>query len=250
MEAFESFVALAMETEGLVVSEAVKFKVALKTKKKDTVEIQEHGYEVDLVAARADKLVLASVKSFFGSQGVKAKEVAGIAGTVGDSGYKMLNRPEVRDGILAEAAKAYGYKPEQIEFRLYVGHFNSVPQELATREWCESQFVGAGPIKVFTVDEIVDVVKEKAASKTYLNNPALVALKVLQEAEQYTAKKAKYLADLESKGKPKPKRPAAKMALLKPPFDLATADRHEVLVWAAQIVDKFKKEISNVRARD
>jgi hypothetical protein len=33
MEAFESFVALAMETEGLVVSEVVKFKLVLQTKK-------------------------------------------------------------------------------------------------------------------------------------------------------------------------------------------------------------------------
>jgi hypothetical protein len=33
LEAFESFVALAMETEGLVVSEAVKFKLVLQTKK-------------------------------------------------------------------------------------------------------------------------------------------------------------------------------------------------------------------------
>lgn len=192
MEAFESFVALALETEGLVVSEAVKFKLSLQTKRQGRVEIQEHGYEVDLVAARADKLVLASVKSFFGSQGVKAKEVAGLSGGAGDSGYKMLNRPEVRDGILAEAAKQYGYKPDQIEFRLYVGHFNSVSQELATREWCNSQIVGSGPIKVVSVDEIVDVVKEKASSKTYLNNPALVALKVLQEAEQHAARKAKH----------------------------------------------------------
>lgn len=191
MEAFESFVALALETEGLVVSEAVKFKLSLQTKKQGRVEIQEHGYEVDLVAARADKLVLASVKSLFGSQGVKAKEVSGLSGAAADGGYKMLNRPEVRDGILAEASKIYGYPPHQIEFRLYVGHFNSIAQELATREWCNSQFVGSGPIKVVSVDEIVDVVKEKAASKTYLNNPALVALKVLQEAEQHAAKKAR-----------------------------------------------------------
>jgi len=191
MEAFESFVALALESEGLVVSESVKFKVAVQTKKKDKIEIQEHGYEVDLVAARSDRLVLASVKSFFGSQGVKAKEVSGQSGKAGDGGYKMLNRPEVRDGILGQAAKTYGYREDQIEFRLYVGHFNSVPQEMKTRAWCESQTIGAGPIKVFSVDEIVGAVKAKAEKKTYQNNPALVALKVLQEAEQYAAKKAK-----------------------------------------------------------
>lgn len=201
MEAFESFVALAMESEGLVVSEAVKFKIALQTKRQDKVEIQEHGYEVDLVAARADKLVLASVKSFFGSYGVKAKEVSGSSGGAGDSGYKMLNRPEVRDGILAEAAKTYGYSEDQVEFRLYVGHFQSIQQELETRQWCSSQIVGSGPIRVFSVDEIVGAVKAKAESKTYLNNPALVALKVLQEAEQYSAKKAKHQEQAKKKSK-------------------------------------------------
>lgn len=58
MEAFESFVALALETEGLVVSEALKFPVTRQTPS----GLQTHGYEVDLVGARADRLVLASVK--------------------------------------------------------------------------------------------------------------------------------------------------------------------------------------------
>lgn len=192
MEAFESFVALALESEGLVVSEAVKFKVALQTKKQERIEIQEHGYEVDLVAARSDQLVLASVKSFFGSGGVKASEVSGQSGSLRDGGFNMLNRPEVRDGILHEAAKVFGYKSSQIEFRLYVGRFASVSQELNTRSWCSSQIIGAGPIKVFSVDEIVQKVKPMAQSKTYRDNPALVTLKVLDEAEQYALKKARF----------------------------------------------------------
>lgn len=75
---------------------------------------------------------------------------------------------------------------------MYVGHFSSVAQEIETRNWCESQQVGAGPIGLYSVDQIVDVVKDKASSKTYQNNPALVALKVLQEAEQYSLKKSKH----------------------------------------------------------
>jgi hypothetical protein len=62
VEAFESFVAVALEAEGLVVSSAVKFPVRLQTRRVDRVEIQTHGYEVDLVGARADRLVLATVK--------------------------------------------------------------------------------------------------------------------------------------------------------------------------------------------
>jgi len=81
MESFESFVALALEDEGLVVSEAVKFRVKRRTAKTSHEETQTHGFEVDLVGARADRLVLATVKSFFGSRGVVADHVTGRGGT-------------------------------------------------------------------------------------------------------------------------------------------------------------------------
>lgn len=194
MEAFESFVALSMESEGLVVSEAVKFKLTLPTRKKNQKEFQAHGYEVDLVGARSDRLVLASVKSFFGSYGVLASEVSGSRSQQADSKYKMLNRTEVRDGILASASSRFGYRPDQIEFRLYAGHFNSVNQELLTREWCGSQIVGSGPIQVFSIDQIVKSVLAQAGNSTYRDNAALVALKVLNEAEQYVEKKKAHLA--------------------------------------------------------
>ena len=60
MEAFEQFVALALEAERLVVSSALKFPVKRRTRKTAYEEWQTHGFEVDLVAARADKLVLAT----------------------------------------------------------------------------------------------------------------------------------------------------------------------------------------------
>jgi len=56
MESFEQFVAVAMEAEGLIVSEAVKFPVRRQTRKVLHDEVQTHGYEVDLVGARADRL--------------------------------------------------------------------------------------------------------------------------------------------------------------------------------------------------
>ena len=66
MESFEQFVAVAMEAEGFVVSKAVKFPVQRKTRKASHPEVQTHGYEVDLIGARSNRLVLATVKSFFG----------------------------------------------------------------------------------------------------------------------------------------------------------------------------------------
>src|SRR3954467_3250361 len=167
MEAFESFVALALESEDLVVSEALKFPVTQQT----TSGLQTHGYEVDLVGARADRLVLATVKSFFGSRGVVAEHVAGTAAKASfNKRYALLNDPCVRTTVVQSAAKRFGYTLEQVELRLYVGKFagaNSGAHEGKVRAWCSTQHVGAGPIKVVGVDEVVARVREVASSKQY-----------------------------------------------------------------------------------
>jgi hypothetical protein len=122
VEAFESFVAVALETEDLVVSEAIKFRVALPTKKAAYEEIQTHGYEVDLVGARSDRLVLATVKSFFGSRGVVAEHVTGATADDGArKRYRLLNDPELRTAVVAAAAERFGYQAGQVRLRLYAG---------------------------------------------------------------------------------------------------------------------------------
>lgn len=103
--------ALALEAEDLVVSEAIKFPVRLQTRRTGHVEIQTHGYEVDLVGARADRLVLATVKSYLGSRGVVAEHVTGETGDEkARRRYSLLNRREVRDPVIKAAAKRYGYR--------------------------------------------------------------------------------------------------------------------------------------------
>ena len=110
MEAFESFVAVALEAEGFVVSEAVKFPVKRETKKAAYKESQTHGFEVDLVAARADRLVLATVKSFLGSRGVVGDHVTGETTSEHKKLYALLNDPLVRRTVVSEACKRYGYR--------------------------------------------------------------------------------------------------------------------------------------------
>src|SRR4051812_13060750 len=146
MEAFESFVALALETEQLVVSEAVKFPVQQQT----TSGLQTHGYEVDLVGARADRLVLASVKSYFGSRGVAADHVLGESSRPAlNRRYALFNNQDVRKTVVDGLATRFGYASEQVELRLYVGKFagKSGAHEKRVRDWCRDQVVGAGPIK-------------------------------------------------------------------------------------------------------
>jgi hypothetical protein len=98
------------------VSSSVKFPVTRQTAKASYTEIQTHGYEVDVVAARADELVLATVKSFFGSQGVKADHVTGTTSNIRwRKSYALLNDPGIREGVIAGACERYGYDPGQVE---------------------------------------------------------------------------------------------------------------------------------------
>ena len=186
MEAFEQFVAVALESEGFVVSPAVKFRVRREAAKKAYSEVQTHGYEVDLVGARRNRLVLATVKSFFGSRGVVASQVMGTDPTPRlRKLYALINEPQVRDGVIAEACRLYGYRPNQIELRLYAGRFaapKAGTHEAAIREWCAQQHCGCGPIRVFGVGEVVEQVRQAAAARQYRDNPAIVGMKVLEAA--------------------------------------------------------------------
>lgn len=186
MEAFESFVAVALESEGYVVAGPTKFRVEQVTQKARYKERQTHGFEVDLVAARADRLVLASVKSFFGSRGVVAEHVTGT--TTNDAArklYRLLNDVAIREAVVAGAADRYGYDLSQVRLRLYVGRFAGPKKgvhETQIRQWCAGQHTGGGPIEVFGIDEVIARVREAAASKQYRDHQVLVTMKVLEAA--------------------------------------------------------------------
>ena len=186
MESFEQFVAVAMESEGLVVSEAVRFPVQRITQKQGYEERQTHGYEVDLIGARADRLVLATVKSFLGSRGVVSEHVMGTDGPRRSRRlYMLLNDSVIQEGVVVGAAERYGYRVDQVELRLYVGRFAAPTtgrHERAIREWAARQHVGCGPIRVYGLDEVVDAARSAASSKTYRDNPVLVTMKVLDAA--------------------------------------------------------------------
>ena len=175
-----------MESEGLIVSEAVKFPVQRQTKKAAYSEIQTHGYEVDLVGARANRLVLATVKSFFGSRGVVAEHVMGTGGPQAARNlYLLLNDAAIRAGVVAAAADRYGYSEDQVALRLYVGRFAAPVKgthEPVIREWAASQVVGSGPIEVYGLADVIAAVRTAARSKTYRDNPVLVTMKVLESA--------------------------------------------------------------------
>lgn len=185
MEAFESFVALALESEDYVVGGPYYFRPSAEMRVRHG--LQNSSFEVDLVGARKDRLVLATVKSYLGSGGVKFNEVRGIGR--GASGYKMLNRAEVTETIITESCEKFGYARSQIEFRLYAGKFQNQLQEQKTREWAAQQTFGGGPLLVFKAEEVLDQVQVLAQHTSYIDNPSLVAVKVMNHVAAEKAKR-------------------------------------------------------------
>jgi len=184
MEAFENVVKVFLEAQDYVVTSNIKFPVRRKTKKAKYDEYQTHGYEVDIVAARHDSLALGSVKSFFGSTGVNRQGFRGIADTnkrTHFQNYAIFNDPEVREGILGEAEKRYGYPRSQIQFYLFVGKFKRGDEPVITDHLRRIE-AGAGPVKIINLKSIVEGLLEAAQSKTYYNDPVVITLKALKEA--------------------------------------------------------------------
>ena len=184
MEAFEQVVKVFLEAKGYVVTSNVKFPVRRKTKKVRYDEYQTHGYEVDIVAARYDSLILGSVKSFFGSVGVNRQGFRGIADSSRPThfrNYTIFNEHEIREGILLEAEKRYGYPRSQIQFCLFVGRFKAGDETIITNH-LSGIAAGAGPIRVVNLRSMVEGLLEAAQSKTYYNDPVVVTLKALKGA--------------------------------------------------------------------
>ncbi|MCA1704081.1 MAG: hypothetical protein LC808_12780 [Actinobacteria bacterium] len=116
-----------------------------------------------------------------------AKHLTGQGGSAANQRrYALLNNVMVRDAVLAAAANRYGYRHDQVELRLYVGRFAGPTRgddERAIREWCSTQRVGVGPIRVVGLAEVARTVRRVATtSKQYRDNATLTAIKVLDAA--------------------------------------------------------------------
>jgi hypothetical protein len=186
VEAFEHLVKVALESDGLIVAGNLKFYVTMRTRRSDRKESQRHGYEVDLAGAKRDQLILASVKSHFGSHGVNRQGFVGVADeskrTHFDR-YKLFNVPGIREGVINAAAKQFGYSKRQVELRLYVGRFqNDAERELITRHLGRIR-AGSGKVKVFGLKEILESLLRVAESRTYVNDPVVMTLKALKHAK-------------------------------------------------------------------
>jgi hypothetical protein len=110
---------------------------------------------VDLVGARADSLVLATVKSFLGSRGAVADHVDGTSThAAANRRYALLNDRALRSSVLHQAKKRYGYSASQVQLCLFVGRFAGPTRglhERRIRSWCRAQRVGAGSIQVYSL---------------------------------------------------------------------------------------------------
>lgn len=187
MEAFEHIAKVYLESFGYVVTGGVKFPIRRSTKKPG--ESQTHGYEVDLVGARSGSLVLASVKSFFGSAGVNRQGFKGLADDNRRTHYHrytMFNEPDVRQGLIDGAVQRYGFRPEEVSMQLFVGKFRVGDREAIQAHLSSIPCVGE-QIKVVGLHEMVERLKVLADANTYTNDPVVVTLKALRLYERTKA---------------------------------------------------------------
>lgn len=186
MEAFEHVVKVYLETRHYIVTSGVKFPITkLIVKRSGRKERQTHGYEVDLVAARRDELILASVKSFFGSAGVHRQGFRGLADESKPTHfgrYTMFNERAIMRGMIRGASARFGYPPKRIRMCLFVGKFHR-PDEVDIRKHLARLRTPAGTVEVIGLDEIVRQLLAATTSRTYINDPVLMTLKVLRAAD-------------------------------------------------------------------
>lgn len=187
MESFEHLVKVFFEGHGFAVSTNVKFPVRRQTKKKVHDEWQEHGYEIDIVAARAKRLVLASVKSYFGSHGVHPNGFRGLGDGYARTYYErytLFNETSLRNKVLSAAAAQYGYPLSQVHLALCAGKF-AVPTlngEARIKAHLSTITAGGGPIEVYSLEDIIQGVYGAARASTYYDDPVLMTVKALRAA--------------------------------------------------------------------
>lgn len=183
VEAYESIVSVALEVEGFVVAGPVKFPMPVHVVKQNRTETQIHGFEIDLVGARADCLVLATVKSYFGSRGVVAAHVTGESEPQ-HKGYRLIHDPAFRQEMVRLAAERYGYSVDRVRVRLYVGKFaapvGKVNQRNLIESWCARTRAGGGPIQVLGPREVADQLKAAAEATQYRDHAVLATVKLLR----------------------------------------------------------------------
>lgn len=191
MEAFEHVVKVYLEHQGYVVTNNVKFYVRRQTGRRAYPEFQTHGYDMDIVAAREDELLLGSVKSYFGSQGVTRNFFKGLARENERTAFEratIFNEVDVRKGVLNEAKRIYGYPLPKIHLALFVGKFGGGSHEADIRSHLGRLRVGGQAVQVVGIEQIADSLMEIAASKTYHDDPVVMTLKVLRAANKLPAR--------------------------------------------------------------
>jgi hypothetical protein len=201
MESFEAVVAAALEAESYVVSGPITIKWFSKGEPQVKGQ-QPNRLEIDLVAARGDRLVLATVKSFFGSGGVYPQDVIGKGR--GATGYTMINDVKKRSELIELAAEKFGYKVRDVEVRLYAGKYSGLTGEQEIRDWAAKQILGGGPLQVVNALQLTKVINALAQESHYQNDVAIAFAKTLIEAQLIQARDEKAIAKEAKTKTPKP----------------------------------------------
>lgn len=173
MESFEHVTKIWLEAEGYAVSSGVKFPVKILTRKKSRPEEQTHGYEIDLVGARANELVLVNVKSFFGSKGL---DLAFLRKE------KIFSNPNIFKGIVDGAGSRFGYSRRQIRLYVVAGRATDGRRREIESWLADFSKTNRLPVTFIGVERIAEGLLKASTSKMYIDDPVIATVKTLRAA--------------------------------------------------------------------
>jgi hypothetical protein len=98
----------------------------------------------------------------------------------------LINDPDLRLEVAKVACARFGYTPEQLEWRIYVGNF-ARGQDVEIRNYLLTL---SPPVHVIGLNDIVGSLIGLAKQKTYFDDPVLMTVKALMAAERISGERA------------------------------------------------------------
>ena len=181
LEGFEDVARLYFEGQGYIVSGSVSipFVGDKETKRRErqlaAVGPTDPAIQIDLVAARADELVICEVKSWFKSTGLVFDRH--FSDDPSGREIKLFRNEQYRNYVARNLAKRFRYKFEQVSFALVSGKARpadvpEIREHFKERKWL-----------FLTSADIAKSIVERAMAGHYVNDSAVAMIRCLEAAE-------------------------------------------------------------------
>jgi hypothetical protein len=112
--------------------------------------------------------------------------------------FKLFNEPDLRAEVCKLACKQFGYEPDRLELRMYVGNFARGHEQAVRAHLANLD----PPVQVIGLSEIVDALIGLAEKRSYTDDPVVMTVKALAAAGCLSARRPKSGSDKSSLSMP------------------------------------------------